>query len=55
MSAALVMNVTYGINVLPSNDPYIRLAEDAMHAISIAGVPGAFLVVSPGAGTIFND
>ncbi|KAJ7894417.1 cytochrome P450 [Mycena olivaceomarginata] len=44
MTAALVMNVTYGINVLPSNDPYIRLAEDAMHAISIAGVPGAFLV-----------
>lgn len=41
------MSVTYGIEVVPYNDPYITLARDAMHGVAIASIPGTFLVVSP--------
>ncbi|KAJ7467798.1 cytochrome P450 [Mycena galericulata] len=44
VNASLILNVTYGINVLSSNDPYIDLAEKAMHGLSVASIPGAFLV-----------
>ncbi|KAJ7113938.1 cytochrome P450 [Mycena epipterygia] len=44
MAAALIMDVTYGITVLPSNDPYIDLAEEVMHVMSFVSVPGRFLV-----------
>ncbi|KAJ6597635.1 cytochrome P450, partial [Mycena vulgaris] len=44
MPGALIMNVTYGIEVLSSNDPYIKIAEEAMHGVSVAYVPGTFLV-----------
>ncbi|KAJ7147791.1 cytochrome P450 [Mycena crocata] len=44
LAAVLIMSVTYGIDVLPSNDPYIEIAKTAMHALTVAGVPGAFLV-----------
>lgn len=38
------MDITYGIEVLPENDPYIELAVAAMDGINTAGIPGAFLV-----------
>ncbi|KAG5350454.1 hypothetical protein C0989_010974, partial [Termitomyces sp. Mn162] len=38
------MSVTYGIDVLPENDPYIAIAETAMHGMSEATIPGRFLV-----------
>ncbi|KAJ6550242.1 cytochrome P450 [Mycena capillaripes] len=44
MPGALIMNVTYGIEVRSSNDPYIKIAEEAMHGLSLACIPGAFLV-----------
>ncbi|KAF7354308.1 Cytochrome P450 [Mycena venus] len=44
MTGALIMDIAYGIKVLPSNDPYIQMAEKAAKSISIAGIPGAFLV-----------
>ncbi|KAF7345632.1 Cytochrome P450 [Mycena venus] len=44
MTGALMMDVTYGIDVRSSDDPYIRIAEEAMHGLSVASVPGAFLV-----------
>jgi hypothetical protein len=47
MLGALVMDVTYGIRVRSSDDPYINLVEAAMHGFSIATIPGTFLVVSP--------
>ena len=40
------MNIAYGIDVQESNDPYIRVAEEAMKGVSEAGIPGAFLVDS---------
>ena len=36
--------VVYGIQVLPSNDPYIKIAETSMGAVAEAGNPGRFLV-----------
>ena len=39
------MAVTYGLEVLPENDPYIEVSE-AVNSISTAVVPGAFLVDS---------
>ncbi|KAG6895756.1 hypothetical protein C0993_009238 [Termitomyces sp. T159_Od127] len=38
------MSVAYGIDVQPDNDPYIAAAETAMHGMSEATIPGAFLV-----------
>ena len=34
----------YSINVHPYNDPYIKIAEEAMEAIAELLVPGTFLV-----------
>ncbi|KAJ7247336.1 cytochrome P450 [Mycena rebaudengoi] len=42
--ADIVIWVSYGIQVLQENDPYITLVRDAMHTLSIAGPPGTFLV-----------
>ncbi|KAJ7857081.1 cytochrome P450 [Mycena olivaceomarginata] len=44
MSGALMMDVTYGIDVRSSDDRYISIAEEAMHGFSIASISGAFLV-----------
>lgn len=38
------MSITYGINVLPKNDPYIAVAEEAIAEGSKAVMAGAFLV-----------
>jgi hypothetical protein len=40
------MDIAYGIKVLPSDDPYIQVIEQAVHDLSNASIPGAFLVVS---------
>ena len=36
--------MTYSMNVHPYNDPYIKIAEEAMGALSELLIPGAFLV-----------
>ncbi|KAJ6622291.1 cytochrome P450 [Mycena sp. CBHHK59/15] len=46
MAGEVIMSVAYGIDVLPSNDPYIALAKEAVRSLSIASVPGRFLVDS---------
>ena len=38
------LSMTYSINVRPYNDPYIKIAEDAVEAIAELVIPGAFLV-----------
>ena len=38
------MKVVYGIELRDADHRYVKVAEDAMHAIAVAGVPGAFLV-----------
>ena len=39
-----ILSMTYSINVRPYNDPYIKIAEDAIGAIVEVLIPGAFLV-----------
>ena len=39
-----ILSMTYSINVRPYNDPYIKIAEEAMEAIAELLMPGAFLV-----------
>ena len=36
--------MTYGITVRPKNDPYIKIAEEAVEAITELLIPGSFLV-----------
>lgn len=38
------MSIAYGIEVLPKDDPYISVAEQAIQALATAVAPGAFLV-----------
>lgn len=38
------MDIAYGIEVLPEDDPYIKTARDGMSSVALAGAPGAFLV-----------
>ena len=38
------LSMTYSINVRPYNDPYIKIAEEAVGAIAELLIPGAFLV-----------
>ncbi|KAF9457428.1 cytochrome P450 [Collybia nuda] len=42
--AATIMDITYGIKVSGTDDPYISNAEEALQGISQAGIPGQFLV-----------
>ncbi|KAJ7184917.1 cytochrome P450 [Mycena filopes] len=44
MAGEVIMALTYGIEVLPVNDPYISLAQETVHAGAAATVPGQFWV-----------
>jgi hypothetical protein len=34
------MGIAYGINIAPRDDPYVSLAESALHAIEAASIKG---------------
>ncbi|KAJ7453392.1 cytochrome P450 [Mycena latifolia] len=44
LAGEVIMAVTYGINVLPSNDPYITVAHAVAESAAVAAMPGRFLV-----------
>ncbi|KAJ6579966.1 cytochrome P450 [Mycena vulgaris] len=44
LAGALVLDVTYGIDVRRSDYPYIKLAQEAIEGLTIASLPGRFLV-----------
>ncbi|EEB99110.1 hypothetical protein MPER_01271, partial [Moniliophthora perniciosa FA553] len=44
MAGSAILSLTYGIDTLPKNDPYISAADNALDAFCIAARPGAFLV-----------
>ncbi|KAJ7748918.1 cytochrome P450 [Mycena metata] len=46
MAAETIMSITYGIDVLPKDDPYMSLAEEAIKVGVMAVTPGKFLVDS---------
>ena len=39
-----IISTTYSIKVRPSNDPYIKIADEAMSAVAELLIPGSFLV-----------
>lgn len=39
-----IMGIAYGIDVKASNDPYIKIAQDALYAMNVAGNVGTYLV-----------
>ncbi|KAJ7692267.1 cytochrome P450 [Mycena rosella] len=43
-TGGLIMSIAYGIDVLPTNDPYIKLARESMEGLALGGVPGQYLV-----------
>ncbi|KAJ7252463.1 cytochrome P450 [Mycena rebaudengoi] len=44
MNGALIMSIAYGVDTLPSNDPYMETAETVLDAALQAAVPGRYLV-----------
>ncbi|KAF4616642.1 hypothetical protein D9613_008328 [Agrocybe pediades] len=44
MAGEVIMSITYGINIQPKDDPYINAAEKGVFPVTIAAVPGSFLV-----------
>ncbi|KAG6811255.1 hypothetical protein H0H87_010510, partial [Tephrocybe sp. NHM501043] len=44
MAGETIMAITYGLEVQAKNDPYIATAAQAVHTLTAAAVPGAFLV-----------
>jgi hypothetical protein len=36
MAGRIILEIAYGIDVLPQNDPYVATAEKTLHAISLA-------------------
>ncbi|KAL1663539.1 cytochrome P450, partial [Schizophyllum commune] len=44
MAASTIMDITYGIDALPENDPYTQVADRAFNAGAIAAVPNSYLV-----------
>ncbi|KAF8897015.1 cytochrome P450 [Mucidula mucida] len=40
----IILRITYGIEVQDKTDPFVIQAEKGMHALAVAGRPGAFLV-----------
>ncbi|KAK7440646.1 hypothetical protein VKT23_016995 [Stygiomarasmius scandens] len=46
LAASTILGIAYGIDVLPSNDPYVEAAENALESLGLGIAPGAFLVES---------
>lgn len=44
MAGETIMSITYGIEVLPEDDPYIKGAEEAIEPPITSTIPGTFLV-----------
>lgn len=40
----MIIEISYGFEALPKNDPYIDTAEKGLATVAIAALPGAFLV-----------
>ena len=43
-AVAIVMKVSYGVDVVDNNDPYIQIADDAMYATGNGGTPANSIV-----------
>jgi hypothetical protein len=46
MAGTIILSSAYGIDVLPSNDPYVAIAEKGLEALAVGGKPAGYLVDS---------
>lgn len=46
MSASMILNVGYAIDVQSADDPLVVMIEKAMETVALAGSPGSFVVDS---------
>lgn len=46
MAGETIISIAYGIDVQPKNDPYVQAAEESVHTLLEAAVPGVFFVDS---------
>jgi hypothetical protein len=44
MAGSMILNVTYGIDVQSTEDPYIQIAEKSMGAVGEATDASSFLI-----------
>lgn len=44
MAGETIMSIAYGLPIQPKDDIYIRTAEQGVHPLVAAAVPGAYLV-----------
>ncbi|KAG6896969.1 hypothetical protein C0992_004971 [Termitomyces sp. T32_za158] len=44
MAGETILGGTYGLEIQPKNDPYIRTAAEATRTLFTAAIPGTFLV-----------
>ncbi|PFH47283.1 hypothetical protein AMATHDRAFT_77275 [Amanita thiersii Skay4041] len=44
MAGESVISITYGLDLLPENDPYIQLNEAAVKPVFLSAMPGRFLI-----------
>ncbi|KAJ7281096.1 hypothetical protein C8J57DRAFT_1005331, partial [Mycena rebaudengoi] len=47
MAGEIIMSMTYGIDVLPSDDPYVALANEGVHSLVVALVNRYLVDVFP--------
>lgn len=43
MTGSTILGITYGIDVKPKDDPFILLAERALHSMAAVGNVGAYM------------
>jgi hypothetical protein len=46
MGGETIISITYGLEVLPKDDPFITTVERGIRSMTPAAIPGAFLVDS---------
>jgi len=44
MAGSTILDISYGLDIGTSDDPYIKRAEECLQIIDKAGNPGAFFV-----------
>lgn len=43
MAGAIILSITYGINVKPKDDPYIAIAERALTTMNACANAGSYI------------
>lgn len=44
MTGAIILGITFGMELQPENDPFVALAEEALHAMAQVGNVGSYIV-----------